>query len=350
MKKNTLSSVFSHSKKMVTLALAGALTLSLLFTGCGSSKSYAAGDSDYAPAANTKQSWASSPTAVKEEMAQDTAPADNGAALTEAGPNQVLQNKNVKLIWFADVTMETLDFEPLIAEIEKTVAQYQGYVESSSVSGGNRLTGGRDRHYADYTIRVPSQQLNGFLNQMGTLGNITYQNLRSENITLEYADNEARKMTLELEEKKLMELLEQATDLADIIQLESRLSEIHYQLDALSSTLRKYDDLVDYSTVYLTVNEVQKITETPLTLGQRISTGFSDSLYELKILGENLLVFLIARSPILLLVAVIAGLIVLLLKRLNKRNKEKIAQYNEQRQAAMKAQAENKNPNPDETK
>lgn len=349
MKKNTLFSVFSHSKKMVTLALAGALTLSLLFTGCGSSKSYAAGDSDYAPAENTKQSWASSPTAVQEEMAQDTA-ADDGAALTEAGPNQVLQNKNVKLIWFADVTMETLDFEPLIAGIEETVAQYQGYVESSSVSGGNRLTGGRDRHYADYTIRVPSQQLNGFLNQMGTLGNITYQNLRSENITLEYADNEARKMTLELEEKKLMELLEQATDLADIIQLESRLSEIHYQLDALSSTLRKYDDLVDYSTVYLTVNEVQKITETPLTLGQRISTGFSDSLYELKILGENLLVFLIARSPILLLVAVIAVLIVLLLKRLNKRNKEKIAQYNEQRQAAMKAQAENKNPNPDETK
>ena len=140
MKKNTLSSVFSHSKKMVTLALAGALTLSLLFTGCGSSKSYAAGDSDYAPAENTKQSWASSPTAVEEEMAQDTA-ADDGAALTEAGPNQVLQNKNVKLIWFADVTMETLDFEPLIAGIEETVAQYQGYVESSSVSGGNRLTG-----------------------------------------------------------------------------------------------------------------------------------------------------------------------------------------------------------------
>lgn len=339
MKKSTLHS--TNFSRLLCVALVAAMAFPFLLTGCSSKGTMVNNMAADSVVSSANQEMKSDrPAAAEEVMAMDTLASDPLTA------NQVLANKNVKLIWYADVSMETLDFDSLVNQVAQTVGEYEGYVESSSVSGGTRLNGMAERRYADYAIRIPADRLNDFLIQVGTLGNITYKNLRSEDITLEYADNEARKATLQLEEKKLMELLEQATNLADIIQLESRLSEIHYQLDGLSSTLRKYDDLVDYSTVYLSLHEVNKITESPKTLGERISSGFADSLYSLQVFAEDTIVFIVARSPILLLLGVILVLACLLLKKLNKRNKEKVAQYNEKRRASMeKREEERKNNN-----
>ena len=86
-----------------------------------------------------------------------------------------------------------------------------------------------------------------------------------------------------------------------------------------TATLRKYDDLVDFSTVHISVSEVQKMTEVQaVTLGERISAGFSDSIYELKTFGEDLLVFLIARSPILLIWAIVIIVVVMIVRKLLK--------------------------------
>ena len=307
-----------------TLALA--LALSMLLSGCGASSNKTESMAvQVAPSAPAEVPMAGGFGSYSEDVFTDAEELKSTATNTTSEPAaDPLANKNIKLIWTANLNMETLDFDSMVESMNQSIADFGGYIESSYVEGGERLNGRVNNRYGDFTVRIPAAKLDEFLNQMGTIANVTSKSKSSENITLEYADNEARKATLELEEQKLMELLEQATILEDIITLESRLSEVHYRLDGYSSALRKYDDLVDYSTVHISVSEVKKMTEVQAeTLGERISAGFSDSIYELKVFGEDLIVFLIARSPILLLWAIVITVIVLIFRKLLKRRANK---------------------------
>lgn len=334
-----------HSILKSTLAMA--LALSMLLTGCGA----ASADKNFSSGAmmeSAPQAAPMEPSAPSYDMsfdskveAEETPTAGSGE--TAADP---LADKNIKLIWTANIDMETLDFDVMVDSMNKSIAEHGGYIESSFVEGGERLAGWTNRRYGSYTVRIPAKNLDAFLSQMGTIGNVISRSKSSENITLEYADNEARKATLELEEKKLMELLDQATILEDIITLESRLSDIHYRLDAYSSALRKYDDLVDFSTVNISVSEVQKMTETRAeTLGERITAAFSDSLYELKEFAGDAAVFFIGRSPILLLWAVIIAVIVFIIRKLLKNRASRPRKERKLPEAPDYAQpkAENKN-------
>ena len=315
---------------ILKMSVALALALSMLLTGCGASTGSA-----NMKAESMVQTSPSAPAAPMESVeggfgymdaiTEETVEAETTTTSSSSEPAaDPLAEKNIKLIWTADLNMETLDFDNMISAMNQSIADFGGYIESSYVEGGERLSGRVNNRYGSFTVRIPAAKLDEFLNQMGTIGNITSKSKSSENITLEYADNEARKATLELEEQKLMELLEQATVLEDIITLESRLSDVHYRLDGYASTLRKYDDLVDYSTVNISVSEVQKMTEVQAkTLGERISANFSDSIYELKVFGEDLIVFLIGGSPILLIWAIVIAVIVLIIRKLLKRKAQK---------------------------
>lgn len=315
--------------KLVKTSMALALALSLLLTGCGaSSPGFSANskaESDVSESTTAQSAPMAGDFGYYDEVAEEEAATEGAATATsETAVSDPLAGKNIKLIWTANLDMETLDFDTMIEAMNQSIRDFGGYVESSYVEGGQRLSGYRNNRYGSYTVRIPATQLDAFLNQMGTIGNVTSRSKSSENITLEYADNEARKATLELEEQKLMELLEQATELEDIITLEARLSDVHYQLDGYSSTLRKYDDLVDFSTVYISVSEVQKMTEVKAeTLSERISAGFSDSIYELKTFAEDLIVFLVARSPILLIWAIVIILVVVIVRKVLKHRSSK---------------------------
>lgn len=318
-------------QKWLRSSLAMALTLSLILSGCGASNMESSATTESKPMENMNSSnhfYGDYDTVVEEEVEMEEAiesnPETGSGSKAEAALNDPLAGKNIKLIWTANLDMETLDYDTMLEDMTQSISDHGGYIESSYTEGGERLSGYTRSRYGHFTVRIPAANLDTFLNQMSGIGNVLSKSKSSENITLEYADNEARKATLELEEQKLMELLEQATILEDIITLESRLSDVHYQLDAYSSTLRKYDNLVDFSTVNISISEVQKMTETKAeTLGERISAGFSDSIYELKVFGEDLIVFLIARSPILLIWAIVILLVVLIIRKLRKNRANK---------------------------
>lgn len=330
--------------------LAAVLAMSMLLTGCGASSftsdskaesmvtspsapSMMQGNPETGGNGNSNAIFDSAVTEdalMKEEIIEEElgapnipveTPMENTTTTSTEVEKDPLSGKNIKLIWRANIELETLDFDTMLEGLNQSISEFGGYIESSYTEGGDRLNGGKRTRYGDFTVRIPAKNLDDFLNQMGTIGNVISKSKNSENITLEYADQEARKATLLLEEKKLMELLEQATELSDIIALESRLSEVHFQLDAYSSTLRKYDDLVDYSTIYVMIREVQQMTETKAeTIGERISSKFSDSLYDLKVFAGDSVVFLIGRSPIIIIWAVVIGLAVLVIRKIKLKN------------------------------
>ena len=116
--------------------------------------------------------------------------------------------------------------------------------------------------------------------------------------------------------------MEEAKSVSEMLEIEKRLTEVQAQLDSLTSQLKVYDNLVDYGTIYLSVEEVEQYTEVQEkdpTMWQRISTGFVSSVKNVWNFLKGVVVVLIVGLPYLALVAVAGIAVWLIIRRKRKK-------------------------------
>lgn len=245
----------------------------------------------------------------------------------ENGKTEMTQPTAQKLIRKVWLDAETEELDTLLGNVEERIAELSGYVEQRQVYHGSKNTSRRYRN-AELTIRIPADKLQSFVDSMGENANITSTREETEDVTLSYVATESKKAALETEQTRLLELLAKAESMDDILQIEKRLTEVRTQLEQIVSQLRLYDNLVSYSTVYLTVSEVKEYTvvQEPETIWDRIGTGFAESWKDMCRGLEDFFVLLICAIPYLLPLAVIAAVILLLVLRAKKKKQKKMQQ------------------------
>ena len=236
--------------------------------------------------------------------------------------NTVIESDR-KIIKSASMEIQTLEYELAIQRLTDKVRGIGGYVESSNVRG-RAVDDKYSTRSAHYTLRIPEQQFMQFMSDMNTIGTIIQENSYGEDITSQYFDTDAHMKTLKIQEERLLEILRKAEKIEDIITLERELSNIRYQIEGLQGNLKRWDNLVSYSTLTVSIYEVQeiiKVEEPPKTLGQKISQKFTESLDDIKDFFEDLAVFgigslplLIVYLPLLLVAALIIRKIIRILK------------------------------------
>lgn len=296
-------------KKLSALFLALCLLLSL--TACGaSSKSTAS----YEEAAE-----AEAPASLN--MAADTA---SGALRGEAGSGSTnTLPDSRKWIITVDMTVETDDLESLQKALTDSITDLSGYVEDQSVYNGSNYASRRYRH-ANLTVRIPAENVDQFTGEVEGIANVVSNNLRREDVTLQYVDTEGRVKALQTEEARLLDLLASAETMSDLLEIEARLSDVRYELESYTSQLRTLDNQITYATIYLYIEEVQEYTPVAEpTLWERISGGFKDSLEGLGESLEDLLVFVIVSLPFLAVYGPIAGIVIVLIRKVCKKRKAK---------------------------
>jgi protein-tyrosine-phosphatase len=297
-------------KKQITLAIVLLLTASLLF-GCGVKSN----DGAIAPE-DAEGTYAGGVLSDSVEQSKSE-PGEMGN--TDAS-TPVSSQKLVRKVW---LVAETEDLDGLLSQVQQRITELGGYVESREVYNGNSKNTYRSRN-ADLTIRIPAQQLNEFVAHVTENSNITSSNETADDITLSYVATQSRITALETEHARLLELLAKAETMEDLLKIESRLTDVRTELEEVTSQLRVYDNLVDYATVYLSINEVKEYTvvEEPETVWQRIGTGFMQSLKNLGTFFTELFVFLIVALPYLIPLGVVITVIILLATKRKKPKKD----------------------------
>ena len=300
-------------KKMLSLLLCAALLLTLTACG-GSSKSTAAGIVREEAAAEAPAMMADSNTSLK------------GA---ESGSTSLPEGR--KWIITIDMNVETNDLDALMEDLEQQISKLGGYVEDQSVYNGSDAAPRRYRN-ANLTVRIPDEKADQFTNELSGFANVVSQNLRREDITLQYVATSSRVTALETEEARLLELLAKAETMEDLLEIEARLTDVRYELENYASQLRLYDNQVDYATIYLYIEEVQEYTpvEEPGFL-ERIKTTFADALEGLGDGIVNITVFLVGNSPYLLTIGAVAFVVIKLTKGRKKLLLKKKAKKDEQK-------------------
>ncbi|WP_294150382.1 DUF4349 domain-containing protein [uncultured Clostridium sp.] len=286
------------------------LGIGILLTACGSSsaKISAGGNAQEAMLYHEVPQATEAAQAMKDEYRSDSS--EEADPVTSSGGIHPVDTQR-KLIRTVSMSLESTQFDSLMESITKKVTELGGYIENSNISGSSiRYGSDRNQRSAQITARIPADNLPAFITEVEENGNVTGKQEAVEDVTLSYADVESRKKTLEVEQERLWELLEKADTTEAIITLESRLSEIRYQLESYESQLRLMANQVSYSTVNLYVDEVSLFTPTKEeTVGQRIRRGFLENLESVGKALTDLLVWLISTSPaIVLCLAVFFGI------------------------------------------
>lgn len=289
------------------------IVLCLGMASCGN-KDEAAFDTDYGRAVGSNELYDEGddifdgPSA---ESANYKGKESLGAEGENITPDSV-KKKNLKLIYRADLYLQTLDFDKSMIDIEKLVNDVEGFFENRQIDHGSYYRNDNFKN-ATFIIRVPSDKYQAFLDSVSGSCHVVSISQNIEDIGDAYYDTENRIRTLEIKEERLQTLLSKATKMSDIIELESALSENEYTLEMYKSQLRNYDSLVDYSTITVTLESVEILSadvNRELNFGEKLAhalkTGASDFLSWL----ENLAMWFGYNILKIVLIAVIAVVLV----------------------------------------
>lgn len=319
-----------------------ALCAALVLVGCSSSKSVSAREYGYyeEPAV----AYGSVYDAAEYEM--EAPMVEMKAAGKVATTNTLTQsdggNTNLtgavagrKIIKNGDLTIQTREFDEFVASLNRAILAVGGYVESSSLNG-NSYNKNRMRS-AEVTARIPAENLDAFCDQVSELGNVTYKNLYTRDVTLTYVDLESHVKALRTEQETLMQLLAKAEKVEDIITIQARLSDVLYEIENYESTLRTFDDQIAYSSVHLSVQEVQRETTVEKeTASQEIARRFRENWEDVKEGAARFGINFVSNLPEILVwvafLGIVALVIVLLIKGTPKRKAKR------ERKKALKLQ------------
>ena len=281
------------------------------------------------------------------DMVPDLGPADQNTAggmeggdgASNIGGGQPTDNR--KIIRTVTMSCETKAYDDAVTVIMTALNTHGGYVEASNTTGTGYDDVKNSERRATYTLRVPAEKLDLFLETLRTDEGIRIlsQNATSSEITATYYDTVSRLETLKAEKASLTAMLEGFTDYKDIsnmLKVQERLYNVIEEIEALQTKLNLYDGQVAMSTVHLTLREVIVYTEVvdpDPTFGQRVKEAFVESWTDFGRGWQNFFVWFIEAFPTLLVVVGIhAGIFFIIYGSVKRGQKKRAA-----REAAIMA-------------
>lgn len=323
-------------KKRIIIALMATLLLVSLFTGCGKSMDtignastapMAPGRGDVLYDAPMEDGYYVEP---EYDYSEGSTAAGGSVADLIQSASKTHNLETEKIIYTAYADIETLEFDATIQAVYDMMDRFGAYIERSSVSGtdyASQYYGGKTYRRADFTIRVPVQYYSEMSVGLTELGNVLNYSSESQNITAQFTDTESRLKAYRTEYDRLLEMMKNAKNVDEMIQVEARLSEVEYSIEQLEGTLRVWQDKVDYSTININIREVHEYSEPvvePVTFWNRLGTALMNSIEWLGDAAQDIAVFIVAAVPILIIPAIVVILIVVIVRR--RRAKKNVAE------------------------
>ena len=226
----------------------------------------------------------------------DSALLTSGEAETENASGTAAE---AKIIYTADLTLETMEFDAARTALDNALADADGYLESSS-----EYTTAENSRTLSLTLRVPQDNYQSFLSAVAQAGNVVSQSQQAEDVTNQYLDLEARLSNLTAQRTRLQELQAQAETLSDLLEIESSLSDVQYQIESYQSQLDWYSRQVECCTIYVTLDEVESLTPTDHGFGTRLADALKNGWSGFVSGVQTAVVFLFGYWPAILIGAV----------------------------------------------
>ncbi len=182
---------------------------------------------------------------MAEPMALRDAPFSNSSQKASSQGGMVIQNSSISLL-----VSDVRETGEKIVSYAKNVG---GFMAQSSYSRPDESA------FATITVRVPKSRFDEAMAYYRSLSiKVTNEMLIGEDVTEEYVNIEERLETLEKTKAKFEEILDQASEVEDILQVTRELTNLQYQIDALIGQKESIEKNVELTkiTLYLSTDEL----------------------------------------------------------------------------------------------
>ena len=266
---------------------------------------------------------------TSESASGDATDTESAAAENELNPE--------KLVYTASVELETKDFDAAVDQLNERLDEVGGIIQDENfyddtpweyyygiyddsttrkVSGYKRLV---------TTVRIPTANLDAFLNDIGGIGHVTSSSSYVSNITQEYYSTKSYLESYQNQLDVLLGMYEQCETIDEMITVEQRISEVQAEINQLTTRISSYDRDVAYSTVTITMNEVTEYSDTPReqeekSFGEKVIERVINSWHTMLDVLEHLLYFIIDIMWLLIIIGIILTLVIVI----NRKHKKKL--------------------------
>jgi hypothetical protein len=181
------------------------------------------------------------------------APAEKGAS----GSLSTITTRDTeqKIIRSASLSIEVDDFQARSDALSRIVERSDGFISNSYsyVTDTGRKRG-------EITIRVPKDAFLSVISEIEQLGTVQSKQTSGEDVTEEYIDLTARLNNSERQEQRLLEILELADDVEDILDVERELARVRGEIEQLTGRITYLDNRVELATISISLYEPEPIT------------------------------------------------------------------------------------------
>lgn len=228
------------------------------------------------------------------------------------------------------VNVESVD--KAATEIRQLTESSGGYVENSQIDNytvpqvqeADATVPAKEatEKYANLTVRVPEAKFENVFNNVKGMGKLVSENMSGSDITSEYRDTTARVDNLKIQEESLKQLMTKAKSVDEILKIEAELSRVRTDIDINSGNLKRWDNLVQLSTINIYMKELKpeelKSVDVP-GMWEKAYQGFIKAINNVVAGFEKIIIALVAAIPYLLVVGVIAAVGVAIARRIKKK-------------------------------
>ncbi|MFQ5975261.1 MAG: DUF4349 domain-containing protein [Candidatus Hydrothermarchaeales archaeon] len=159
-----------------------------------------------------------------------------------------------KVIVTTNIRLEIKDIENVMDDISNIAHNFDGFVSNSYVNAEDKFKTG------SITIRVPTDDHDVAVKEITALGEVKSKRTSGRDVTEEYVDIEARLRNLNREEERLLEILDKAGEVKDLLEVERELARVRGEIERLTGRKRLLDDRIDYSTITVELREPAPVT------------------------------------------------------------------------------------------
>jgi uncharacterized protein with ACT and thioredoxin-like domain len=224
----------------------------------------------------------------------------------------------LKVIKTGTMSLEVNSIEDALDNVKTKIREMNGeitYIHHYSGDSSN---------YANLTIKIPSENYEELLSELGKIGEETNSSTNTTDVTEEYIDLQARLNMLEDKRDAYTNLLDKAETVEDILKVERELERVVYEIESIIGRMNYIDNQVAMSTLDLRLREKAVTEFHGVNFFDKIAFAIKDGFNSMLNFSVNFLtvvVWLIPFIPfILILYFIIKKISSLFRRRKDKKN------------------------------
>ncbi len=188
--------------------------------------------------------------AVREAPAPEMAPEAMDEVESDVYPEEmegdIADQMMVRSGW---ARYEVRDVDGVVQQITALVDDYGATMEESSIQEYE------GRKTAAFSFRVPSEDFDGFMGDLGDLEGSVSIETTAEDVAEEAIDLEARLEVSRAQEQRLVEMLDQANTVEEMLMIEEELGRVRSEIESMQGRLDYLRDRASFARVHVTVSQ-----------------------------------------------------------------------------------------------